>query len=269
MKDKIIAVIKKRKKLYVIITMVILLITIISLIVYIGLKVNNEKERVEATKRYNSAVSEYNEMVNQYINSLDNCMIDNISGFYIPEKLGLVSENSEDINATFENGNSIEKIEADIETINNMTKEIEDMNMVVAQIKQPSKDWVIERLEGIEEITDIGYVTDETDINAMLGKEGGYRDCIYFGVDSIDASTINGEDIVAKGTDAGGAIEVFTNIEDAEARCAYLEEYEGTLLYSGSYAIVGTMVIRTSYKLTGMEQLELTDRITMEFTKVY
>ena len=73
--------------------------------------------------------------------------------------------------------------------------------------------------------------------------------------------------MVDKGTDAGGAIEIYSNIKDAMERCEYLSEYDNTLLYSGSYAVVGTMVIRLSYALTDEEQLYLTDRITMELTK--
>lgn len=73
--------------------------------------------------------------------------------------------------------------------------------------------------------------------------------------------------LVAKGTDAGGAVEVFSSVEDAEARCEYLAGFDNTLLCSGSYAIIGTMVIRTSYRLDGESQPDLTIEITQEFTK--
>ena len=58
-------------------------------------------------------------------------------------------------------------------------------------------------------------------------------------------------------------------VEDAEARCEYLSGFDGTVLYSGSYAIVGTMVIRTSYKLTNEQQLALTDKITSAVTMLH
>ena len=211
----------------------------------------------------------YNAIVDKFYNAAENCMLDNIEDLYIPEKLIIVSEDKKDVNKSFDEGNTIKKVKADIVTINAMTKELEANIQIVEQIKEPTEQWIVERLGKVEGITEIGSVTVETDINAMLGKEGGYTSCTYFGVDVIDSSAINGEDIVAKGTDAGGAIEVYANVADAEARCDYLEEYTGTLLYSGSYAIVGTMVIRTSYKLTDAEQFELTNKITMEFTKVY
>ena len=69
-----------------------------------------------------------------------------------------------------------------------------------------------------------------------------------------------------KGTDAGGAIEVYATAEEAQARCEYLSGFDGTILYSGSYAIVGTMVIRTSYKLDNNQQMALTRSITRELT---
>ena len=61
-------------------------------------------------------------------------------------------------------------------------------------------------------------------------------------------------------------MEVYPTVQDAEARCEYLAGFDGTVLYSGSYAIVGTTVIRTSYKLTNEQQIELTNDITMALT---
>ena len=77
---------------------------------------------------------------------------------------------------------------------------------------------------------------------------------------------MKGDSIIAKGTDAGGAIEVYKTLEDALNRCDYLSQFDGTLLYSGSYTIVGTIVIRTSYKLTDEQQVELTNNIMQAFT---
>ena len=51
-------------------------------------------------------------------------------------------------------------------------------------------------------------------------------------------------------------------------RVSYLAGFDNTILYSGSYAIVGTMVIRTSYLLTDEEQYNLTDAITRAVTKI-
>ncbi len=50
--------------------------------------------------------------------------------------------------------------------------------------------------------------------------------------------------------------------------CEYLHGFDNTILYTGSYAIVGTMVIRISYIYTTEEQYEMTNRITKELTKL-
>ena len=47
-----------------------------------------------------------------------------------------------------------------------------------------------------------------------------------------------------------------------------LKLVDNTILYTGSYAIVGTMVIRISYIYTTEEQYEMTNRITKELTKL-
>lgn len=224
---------------------------------------------VEITKNYNETIANYNALVEEYNAILKNCCVDNIDGMGEYEFLLLVSEEKEDIQTSFEDGNTVSKIKSDINTIKEWSEILSNKIVIVKQIINPTEEWIIERLKKIEIISDIEGVTQGTDINGMLGKEGGYTTCIYFGVKSIDTSSIFGDNIVEKGTDAGGAIEVYATVEDAEARCEYLSEYENTLLYSGSYAIVGTMVIRTSYKLTSEEQLEMTDLITKEFTKIY
>ena len=109
-------------------------------------------------------------------------------------------------------------------------------------------------------------MTEDNNPDGLLNKDGGYSSCVYFTVEKIDSEKIKGDSIVAKGADAGGAIEVYSTLEEAEVRCEYLSGFDGTILYSGSYAIVGTMVIRTSYLLTNEEQYELTDIITQTLT---
>ena len=75
---------------------------------------------------------------------------------------------------------------------------------------------------------------------------------------------IPGNDVIEKGTDAGGSVEIYATVEDAENRCNYLSQFDETILYTGSYAVIGTMVIRTSYLLDFDDQV----RVTSEITKV-
>ena len=138
--------------------------------------------------------------------------------------------------------------------------------IVVKQITAPEQQWVIDRIKGVKNVTGQEAVSKNNDPNKLLGKEGGYSSCIYFTVKKIDASKIVGSSIVAKGTDAGGAIEVYPDIKSAKTRCEYLSGFDNTLLYSGSYVLVGTMVVRTSYKLSDKEQVDLTNDIIEAFT---
>jgi hypothetical protein len=142
---------------------------------------------------------------------------------------------------------------------------MEDDLEVVAQITNPTADWVVQRLTDVEQITEMAVASEDNDPGHLLGKDGGYTSCVYFNISDIEL--MDGETVLEKGTDAGGAIEVYATVRDAEARCDYLAGFDGTLMYSGSYAIVGTMVIRTSYILDGTDQLELTNEITQSFTK--
>ncbi len=140
--------------------------------------------------------------------------------------------------------------------------------LLAEQITNPSEAWVLERLRRVDDITGTEAVTSKKDPNGLLGKEGGYTACIYFTVKGIDSSKVAGTDIVDKGTDAGGAVEVYDTLEHALTRCDYLSQFDNTLLYSGSYTLIGTMVIRTSYQLDDQEQCDMTNQIVEVFTTV-
>ncbi|MBQ8187938.1 MAG: hypothetical protein IJ037_13885 [Clostridia bacterium] len=140
--------------------------------------------------------------------------------------------------------------------------------LLARQITAPSEQWVTERLRNVDGITETAAVTKDRDPNGMLGKDGGYTACVYFTFDGVVQEEIPGEDVIAKGTDGGGAVEVYRTAAEARTRCGYLAQFDNTLLYTGSCAVVGTMVIRTSYALTDDEQWLLTDRITRAFMEV-
>ena len=99
----------------------------------------------------------------------------------------------------------------------------------------------------------------------MLEKDGGYIGCIYFSLGAL--SDADNQSAIDKGVDGGGAIEIYESVEDAKARCKYLSQYDSTIFYSGSYVIVGTMVIRVSYLLNALEQFDVTNSIILLFTQ--
>jgi hypothetical protein len=220
------------------------------------------QETVEATKAYNKAVEQFNHAVNEYNEAVTLTCLDNISGIPISlETLAIESESYEDVAEAIKNANSKEIIETDTNTVLKMVQQVKELLAIVKQITVPTYEWVENRLNKVDGVTGTQAVTANNDPEGLLGKEGGYTDCVYFTVKEISASAVPGKNIVEKGTDAGGAVEVYASLEEARARCDYLGGFDGTVLYSGSYAIVGTMVIRTSYKLTNQQQIDLTSAI--------
>lgn len=169
-----------------------------------------------------------------------------------------------------------------IETMGDYSAELEalaaaqaNLQQSIDQLKQvtdPSEQFVLERLAGLPNITTAEAVTEENDPNGNLHKDGGYASAVYFSSDLVDASQLYAQPgytgIPAVGTDAGGCVEVYATAEDAEARDDYLASFDGTILNSGSHAVVGTCVIRTSYLLTASEQNAIEQSIVDSLTRL-
>ena len=211
---------------------------------------------------YNSVLGDYNIVATEYNDLLTRTSIDFIDG--MTEKASVKDE------MDIESMKNMSEEEL-CNSLDSMLSETEDLvgdYLVASHITNPEQQWVLDKLKNVKDITKTEAVTKSKDPNGLLGKEGGYTACIYFTVKDIDSSKIKGESVVDKGTDAGGAIEVYETLEYALNRCDYLSQFDGTVLYSGSYAIIGTMVVRTSYKLSNSQQIDLTNDITKEFTKI-
>lgn len=134
------------------------------------------------------------------------------------------------------------------------------------QVTAPTDEFVMERLQRIETITEMDAVTPDHDPNGQLNKQGGYIGCIYFEDTQVDRSKLyikDGKDnVIDIGTDGGGAIEIFKTAEEAATRDTYLGSFDGMgMLASGSHYLVGTCLVRTSNELNGTQQLELTEQI--------
>ena len=140
---------------------------------------------------------------------------------------------------------------------------LENSIQQMRQITNPSGDFVIQRIQGIDGITGVQAATEDHDPNDNLNKQGGYTAAIYFSLSLINQDEIIGTDIVDKGTQGGGCIEVYANVEDAEKRNTYLSAFDGAgMLNPGSHTVLGTIVIRTSDKLTATQQDEFTQKIS-------
>ena len=132
----------------------------------------------------------------------------------------------------------------------------------VAQLKQvtnPSEEFVLERMNGIANVTAVKAATEDNDPNGNLHKSGGYTSAVFFISDLV--SGVISDDPVSEGTDGGGCIEVYETKEDAEKRNTYLSAFDGSWIDSGSHMVVGTVVIRTSSNLTATQQSELETNI--------
>lgn len=148
-----------------------------------------------------------------------------------------------------------------VEKIQSGQKELEDSYAIQKQITCPTEEWVITRLGQVENIANIAPVTEENDPNGNLNKAGGYTATVYFGTSLLGTQELYGDSLIDVGTDAGGAIEVYTCVEDAEKRNDYLAGFDGGIFASGSHKVLGTMVVRTSDDLKASEQETLTNAI--------
>ena len=152
------------------------------------------------------------------------------------------------------------------ETLQEKLKAYENSVQGMKQVTAPTDEFVMERLQRIETITEIDAVSEDHDPNGLLNKQGGYIGCIYFEDEQVDRSQIyieEGKDnVIDIGTKGGGAVEIFNTIEEAKQRDTYLASFDGLgSMASGSHYIVGTCLVRTSTELTGTQQLDLTDEI--------
>lgn len=121
---------------------------------------------------------------------------------------------------------------------------------------------VKKRIENIEKVSDICVVTEDNDPNGQLNKQGGYIGALYFSLDSIDYSNDEDyQDTCEMGTDSGGSIEIYGNVEDAKKRNEYLKSFDGTA-FSNYHKLNKNIIIRLSNKLTATEQKDLAEKIT-------
>ncbi|MBW7803209.1 hypothetical protein CV713_07505 [Streptococcus thermophilus] len=130
------------------------------------------------------------------------------------------------------------------------------------QITNPSNTFVESRLKEIDTISDVQSATEDNDPNQGLNKQGSYTAAVYF-ADNEVTNPVPGADLVAKGTDAGGCVEVYKTAEDAKKRNDYLSAFDGlpTVINPGSHYVYGTVVIRVSASLTASQQNALTQKI--------
>lgn len=149
--------------------------------------------------------------------------------------------------------------------IKNLKDKNQKYSTSVKQLKQitnPSNTFVESRLKEIDTISEVQSATEDNDPNQGLNKQGSYTAAVYFSDNEV-TNPVAGADLVAKGTDAGGCVEVYKTAEDAKKRNDYLSAFDGlpTVINPGSHYVYGTVVIRVSASLTASQQNALTQKI--------
>ena len=150
---------------------------------------------------------------------------------------------------------------------------LENSKKQYKQVVNPSEEFVMQRILTVDDVVDARAVTEDQDPNGNLHKAGGYTSTVYFESNNVDQSDIyiSGEYsdvLIDKGTDAGGAIEVYENVEDAEKRRDYLATYDGTIYANGTHTVIGTVLVRTSNKLMATQQKELEQKVIDALTRL-
>ena len=137
------------------------------------------------------------------------------------------------------------------------------------QITNPSNTFVESRLKEIDTISEVQSATEDNDPNQGLNKQGSCTAAVYF-ADNEVTNPVAGADLVAKGTDAGGCVEVYKTAEDAKKRNDYLSAFDGlpTVINPGSHYVYGTVVIRVAASLTASQQNTLTQKIYEKLTQL-
>ena len=119
------------------------------------------------TEDYNKITELYNGMV-QYVS------VDFIDGLQDKIELRQVLSAADVENMTQEQ--FFDQVDKGLDDVQKVVCEYN----VIIQIKQPSKQWIIDRLLSTKEIKEAEAVDYLNDPNGQLGKDGGYCDCIYF-----------------------------------------------------------------------------------------
>ena len=150
---------------------------------------------------------------------------------------------------------------------------LENSKKQYKQVVNPSEEFVMQRILTVDDVADARAVPEDQDPNGNLHKAGGCTSTVYFESKTVNQSDVyvSGEYadvLIDKGTDAGGAIEVYKNVEDAEKRRDYLATYDGTIFANGTHTVIGTVLVRASNELTATQQKELEQKVIDALTRL-
>lgn len=117
-------------------------------------------------------------------------------------------------------------------------------------------NYVVSRLAQVEHVQEPTAVTEDHDPNGGLSKPDGYIAAVYFSCNLVEKD-VKGDDVIDRGTDGGGCVEVYRNEADAKKRNDYLGTAGNFMGLAGSHTVSGVYVVRTSRHLTKSQQSRL------------
>lgn len=236
-------------------------------------KYNTVKESAEEkNKELDKAILDAETMIKEKKTPLKKELIENLETSISDAKaakvdIPAIAKNAKDIRASVEILNKIDYSKA-LQELSEHKTNLENSIKQYALVKNPKEGYIIKCLKKVPVIKGISAVTEKNDPNGNLHKPGGYTSQVYFSCKWVDQSQFTEKTIIDKGTDCGGSIEVYKTAEDAKKRNDYLAEYDGGIFASGSHKVVGTVVVRTSDKLTASKQKKLEKAIIKQLTWV-
>ena len=236
---------------------------------------NNIAQKV---KNKNNLLEDKIKTANQLLSNKDKPLDENLSSELKNEitsaekakrKISKIKKSTSDINKQVEALKKPLDYTTEIKKLDDLNQKYSTSVKQLKQITNPSSSFIESRLKEIDTITGVQSATEDNDPNKGLNKQGSYTASVYF-TDSLVTDTIEGKDIVTKGTDAGGNIEVYKTVEDAQKRNEYLSAFDGlpAMLNPGSHYVYGTIIIRTSGRLTATQQNDLTQKIYQKLIEI-
>ncbi len=177
----------------------------------------------------------------------------------------LLTKNIENATSKMEEIDYTEIVKLLEEKYNDFDKSIKQYKLV----DNPTEKYLLSRLKNVKGIFNITAYTEETDVDKRLNKSKWYYSKIAFQHKDVKNSAIEyGFSIEEIGNPAGGCVEAFKTVEDAQRRNNELKSLEGTVRRPGSHKVIGTILIRTSDDLSATKQKELETAIIEALTYI-
>lgn len=155
------------------------------------------------------------------------------------------------------------------EANDNLSRSIKQLQQVTC----PKEAFILERMTNIRDdvgMVDLIALTEDTDTENHIGKSGWYYSKVIFQQKDVDHYGLaNGLLTLAEvGNPAGGCVEAFNSVEDAEARNDYLTSIEGTVRSPGAHVVVGTLVVRVTEDIKTSVQQEILNMMVEELLRL-